>query len=253
MMAAGLSMGQVQSVTRETIAYAREKIGDDAVGEIVGAVPGLSQSVCLNRLRKHKHKKAAEEARMSYPITDIEGIDGDVAAILKSVGIRSTDRLLEAARTVRDAKHSPRRPGFEEKQSVVLGQRRRPHAHQGHQQGICRAVASRRRRYRERTQVSKSAQSRQGDGRRQQAPQAGPPVAVRKGGQALDRKRQTAAAENHLLKSPPARQRCLTAPRRPRKATGMGNARTLDKPAGTAHKIGAESLSALYLRWAARW
>ncbi|HMA57376.1 MAG TPA: DUF2267 domain-containing protein [Pseudolabrys sp.] len=45
MMAAGLSMGQVQGVTRETIAYAREKIGDDAVGEIVGAIPGLSQFV----------------------------------------------------------------------------------------------------------------------------------------------------------------------------------------------------------------
>ena len=45
MMAAGLSMGQVQSVTRETITYAREKIGDDAVGEIVGAIPGLSQFV----------------------------------------------------------------------------------------------------------------------------------------------------------------------------------------------------------------
>jgi hypothetical protein len=45
MMAVGLNMGQVQGVTRETIAYAREKIGDDAVGEIVGAVPGLSQFV----------------------------------------------------------------------------------------------------------------------------------------------------------------------------------------------------------------
>lgn len=45
MMAVGLSMGQVQGVTRETIAYAREKIGDDAVGEIVGAIPGLSQFV----------------------------------------------------------------------------------------------------------------------------------------------------------------------------------------------------------------
>jgi hypothetical protein len=45
MMAAGLSMSQVQSVTRETIAYAREKIGEDAVGEIVGAIPGLSQFV----------------------------------------------------------------------------------------------------------------------------------------------------------------------------------------------------------------
>jgi len=45
MMAAGLNMGQVQGVTREIIAYAREKIGDDAVGEIVGAIPGLSQFV----------------------------------------------------------------------------------------------------------------------------------------------------------------------------------------------------------------
>jgi hypothetical protein len=45
MMAAGLSMGQVQAVTRETIAYAREKIGEDAVGELVGAIPGLSQFV----------------------------------------------------------------------------------------------------------------------------------------------------------------------------------------------------------------
>ena len=45
MMAAGLSMGQVQSVTRETIAFAREKLGEDAIGEIVGAIPGLSQFV----------------------------------------------------------------------------------------------------------------------------------------------------------------------------------------------------------------
>jgi hypothetical protein len=45
MMAAGLSMGQVQSVTREVMAYAREQAGDDAIGEIVGAIPGLSQFV----------------------------------------------------------------------------------------------------------------------------------------------------------------------------------------------------------------
>jgi hypothetical protein len=45
MMSAGLSMGQVQSVTREVIAYTREKAGEDAVGEIVAAVPGLSQFV----------------------------------------------------------------------------------------------------------------------------------------------------------------------------------------------------------------
>jgi hypothetical protein len=45
MMAVGLSMGQVQSVTRAVIAYAREKVGEDAVGEIVAAIPGLSQFV----------------------------------------------------------------------------------------------------------------------------------------------------------------------------------------------------------------
>ena len=45
MMAAGLSMGQVQGVARETLAFAREQAGEDAVGEIVGAIPGLAQFV----------------------------------------------------------------------------------------------------------------------------------------------------------------------------------------------------------------
>jgi hypothetical protein len=45
MMSAGLSMAQVQSVTRAVIAYTREKAGEDAVGEIVAAIPGLSQFV----------------------------------------------------------------------------------------------------------------------------------------------------------------------------------------------------------------
>ncbi len=45
LMSAGLSMGQVQSVTRAVIAYTREKAGEDAVGEIVAAIPGLAQFV----------------------------------------------------------------------------------------------------------------------------------------------------------------------------------------------------------------
>jgi hypothetical protein len=45
MMAAGLNMGQVQGVAREVIAYAREQAGDEAVGEVVGAIPGLSQFI----------------------------------------------------------------------------------------------------------------------------------------------------------------------------------------------------------------
>jgi hypothetical protein len=45
LMAAGLSMSQMQAVTREIIAYSREKAGEDAVGEIVGSIPGLGQFV----------------------------------------------------------------------------------------------------------------------------------------------------------------------------------------------------------------
>ena len=53
---------------------------------------------------------------MSYPITDIDGIAGEVAATLKSVGIRSTERLLEAACTVKGRKALSGRTGFGEKQ-----------------------------------------------------------------------------------------------------------------------------------------
>ncbi len=53
---------------------------------------------------------------MSYPITDIEGIDAEAAATLKSVGIRSTDRLLEHARAVKGRKALAEKTGFDEKQ-----------------------------------------------------------------------------------------------------------------------------------------
>jgi hypothetical protein len=45
MMGLGLSMGQVQSITRETITFAREQAGEDVVGQIVGAIPGLGQYI----------------------------------------------------------------------------------------------------------------------------------------------------------------------------------------------------------------
>ncbi len=45
LMGLGLSMPQVQSVTKTVMAYARETAGEDAVGEIVGAIPGLSQFI----------------------------------------------------------------------------------------------------------------------------------------------------------------------------------------------------------------
>lgn len=41
----GLGMGQIQSVTQETVNVAREHAGDDVVNEIIASIPGLSQFV----------------------------------------------------------------------------------------------------------------------------------------------------------------------------------------------------------------
>jgi len=45
LMGAGLGMGQIQQVSKEVFAFGREKAGEDAMGAIVGAIPGLSQFV----------------------------------------------------------------------------------------------------------------------------------------------------------------------------------------------------------------
>jgi hypothetical protein len=42
---AGVSMDQMQGLGRELFAYGREKAGEDTMGAIVGAVPGLGQFV----------------------------------------------------------------------------------------------------------------------------------------------------------------------------------------------------------------
>jgi hypothetical protein len=45
LMAAGVSMGQMQPLGQELFAYGREKAGEDTMGAIVGSIPGLSQFV----------------------------------------------------------------------------------------------------------------------------------------------------------------------------------------------------------------
>lgn len=45
MTAAGLSMDQVQAVSKEVLNYAREYAGEERVGKVVGAIPGLSQFI----------------------------------------------------------------------------------------------------------------------------------------------------------------------------------------------------------------
>jgi len=53
---------------------------------------------------------------MSNPLTDIDGIDPEAVSILKTVGIRSTGKLLEAASTAKARKSLAIKTGFEEKQ-----------------------------------------------------------------------------------------------------------------------------------------
>jgi predicted RecB family nuclease len=52
---------------------------------------------------------------MSYPITDIEDIDADEAKALKSAGIRTTEKLLEAAKSPKGRKQLAAETALDEK------------------------------------------------------------------------------------------------------------------------------------------
>src|ERR1700680_5202809 len=53
---------------------------------------------------------------MTYPISDIDGLPSFAAAKLKSLGIRTTAGLLEAARTVKGRKALAAKTGITEQQ-----------------------------------------------------------------------------------------------------------------------------------------
>jgi predicted RecB family nuclease len=53
---------------------------------------------------------------MTYPITEIEGMSAFSASKLKTLGIRTTDALLEAARTVKGRKALAAKTGINEQQ-----------------------------------------------------------------------------------------------------------------------------------------
>jgi hypothetical protein len=52
---------------------------------------------------------------VSYPVTDIIGIDNDAVKALKAAGIRTTARLLEAAKDPKGRKTLAAKTGFNEK------------------------------------------------------------------------------------------------------------------------------------------
>ena len=45
LMALGLDITQIQAVGKELFEYAREHAGDELIGEITGAIPGLAQFI----------------------------------------------------------------------------------------------------------------------------------------------------------------------------------------------------------------
>jgi hypothetical protein len=45
LLSLGLDMEQIQTIGKEVFAYAREKAGDEVVGEISASIPGLSQFI----------------------------------------------------------------------------------------------------------------------------------------------------------------------------------------------------------------
>jgi len=45
LMSAGVPMGQMQPLGQELFAFGREKVGEDAMGPIIGSIPGLNQFV----------------------------------------------------------------------------------------------------------------------------------------------------------------------------------------------------------------
>ncbi|MEO1746668.1 MAG: DUF2267 domain-containing protein [Pseudomonadota bacterium] len=45
LMGMGLGMGEITGISKETIAFAKEKAGDGPVDEVISSIPGLSQFI----------------------------------------------------------------------------------------------------------------------------------------------------------------------------------------------------------------
>ena len=64
---------------------------------------------------------------MSYPITDIQGIEADVATALKKAGIRTTGRLLDSAARPKDRKTLAEKTGLPKSHVLISS----THTHSG--------------------------------------------------------------------------------------------------------------------------
>ena len=57
---------------------------------------------------------------MTYPITHIDGIDGDEVKALKLLGIRTTERLLEEAKSVRGRQQLAKKSNIDAKRLLMF-------------------------------------------------------------------------------------------------------------------------------------
>ena len=120
---------------------------------------------------------------MSYPLTHIEGLDVDEIKSLKAIGIRTTERLLEDAMSLKGRQRSsPLRPKSGEKRLLMYANAWRSPAHQGPGPRLRRAAARGRRRHRARATLSQAEEPGQRYGRGQPAKEAGSPAAVGEAG-----------------------------------------------------------------------
>ena len=103
LMAAGLGMDQMQGVTRE-LHRLRSREGGRRHCRRDRRIDPRPRPVRLMRLRSD-----------DLPISEISGIGPDVADRLKSVGIRTTTRLLDAAKGPKERKRLAEKTGLDEK------------------------------------------------------------------------------------------------------------------------------------------
>ena len=153
-----------QAVAREAIGYARQMVGENAVGEIVGAIPGSASSSDA----RQRSCQGARRIRCRTP-SPTSGLDADEAKKLRARRIRTTERLLEAARTPKGRQGTRRGHRHRREAAAVPRQLRRSHADQGHGQGVCRILPRGRRRHRAGAEIPQSGEPRQCHGRAEQA------------------------------------------------------------------------------------
>ncbi len=104
---------------------------------------------------------------MSYPLTHIEGLDVDEIKSLKAIGIRTTERLLEDAKSPKGRALLAAKTDDQREAAADVRQCLRPPAHQGHGPGLCRAAARGRRRYRAGAALPQAGEPGQRHGRGQ--------------------------------------------------------------------------------------